>query len=423
MTPTVSVLIPTRNRAGLLPCAVRSVLEQTCAEFELIVCDNHCSDGTAEVVRGFTDPRVRYIRTERVLPMPENWAFALRQAVGEYVLFLPDDDALAPDALERGLAALRQSSSGLVCWKYVTYNDPHLPARPMLQNSLVFSKLNGQVTELDSRRTIVDLLSGTFLYPFPQLSNSLCRRALYLRALDWMPNALSAAGGDFTTAILLLAQLECYTFLSLPLTIIRYWEESLSSRVHRKEGRRDVRQFFTAGPEAEALVHPMPLEQLFLFTNLLYANRLAARRAIGGEIAAIPWDPFHYFCACHREITQKFEEAEKGAALAVFRDVLDRQEPALRDRVWQALQQEQPRGWLAHGRRWLREFIDNSPALARFEVRLRPQLKGIRLRLVRGQRQGFRNLSEAAQRLPGLTQDLLSGRLDRSCEFPGIFPY
>ncbi|MGO9485931.1 MAG: glycosyltransferase family 2 protein [Rhodomicrobium sp.] len=46
--PKYSILIPTRNGLRYLPYAIESVLSQSSDEFELIVSDNHSSDGTAE---------------------------------------------------------------------------------------------------------------------------------------------------------------------------------------------------------------------------------------------------------------------------------------------------------------------------------------------------------------------------------------
>ena len=62
--PKVSVIIPTRNRAAFLQAAIQSVLNQTFQDFEIIVVDDASQDQTAEVIRSFTGPRIRYIRHE-----------------------------------------------------------------------------------------------------------------------------------------------------------------------------------------------------------------------------------------------------------------------------------------------------------------------------------------------------------------------
>lgn len=63
--PTVSVVLPTYNRAHLLGKAIQSVLNQSYTDFELIVVDDGSTDNTEEVVRSLTDDRIRYIRRKQ----------------------------------------------------------------------------------------------------------------------------------------------------------------------------------------------------------------------------------------------------------------------------------------------------------------------------------------------------------------------
>ena len=62
--PSFSVVIPTYDREATLPRAIRSVLAQQFIDYELIVVDDGSTDGTAEAVSNFSDPRVRYVRQE-----------------------------------------------------------------------------------------------------------------------------------------------------------------------------------------------------------------------------------------------------------------------------------------------------------------------------------------------------------------------
>ena len=59
--PLVSVVIPTHNRAPLLPRVIRSVLAQTLADWELLLVDDASDDGTEEVAASLADARVRFI--------------------------------------------------------------------------------------------------------------------------------------------------------------------------------------------------------------------------------------------------------------------------------------------------------------------------------------------------------------------------
>ena len=98
--PRVSVCIPTYNRARYLALAIDSVLGQTFEAFELIVADDASTDDTAEVVRAYRDPRIRYLRNDRNLGGPANWVRAFGAATAPYCAILGDDDRWAPAFLE-----------------------------------------------------------------------------------------------------------------------------------------------------------------------------------------------------------------------------------------------------------------------------------------------------------------------------------
>jgi glycosyltransferase involved in cell wall biosynthesis len=102
---SVSVILPTYNRRHLVLEAIASVLAQPVPDLEVLVIDNDSSDGTFAVVSALPDPRVRCLReTRRGVAAARN--AGLRMARGRTVLFLDDDDLLAPSALPRLLAAL-----------------------------------------------------------------------------------------------------------------------------------------------------------------------------------------------------------------------------------------------------------------------------------------------------------------------------
>ena len=63
-TPRVSVVIPTYNRADLLPQTIASVLNQTFADFEVLIVDDGSTDATAQIIREIEDSRLIYIPQE-----------------------------------------------------------------------------------------------------------------------------------------------------------------------------------------------------------------------------------------------------------------------------------------------------------------------------------------------------------------------
>ena len=97
---TVTVVLTTCNRARFLQRAVQSVLAQTWTDFELIIVDNASRDETPRIVKGFADPRIRYVRHAVNLGGPAARNTGIKQARGRYVAFLDDDDQWLPSKLE-----------------------------------------------------------------------------------------------------------------------------------------------------------------------------------------------------------------------------------------------------------------------------------------------------------------------------------
>ena len=113
--PTVTVAIPTRNRASLLAIALESALDQTFADTEILVLDDASTDETPDLVRRYDDPRIRYVRHDPNIGMAENWSYGYVAGSGTYVAVLHDDDYWAPTFLERAVAMFEaEPRAGLV---------------------------------------------------------------------------------------------------------------------------------------------------------------------------------------------------------------------------------------------------------------------------------------------------------------------
>jgi len=117
--PLVTVIIPTYNRADLLPRAVRSVLNQTYASLELLVVDDGSTDETAEVMKGFEDPRVRFLRLEKNQGQCAAMNAGIKAARGEWMCFLDSDDEYLDTCIEKQMAVVQAADSELLGVVYV----------------------------------------------------------------------------------------------------------------------------------------------------------------------------------------------------------------------------------------------------------------------------------------------------------------
>lgn len=123
----VSVILPTRNRAHLIPRAIDSVLGQTVDDFELIVIDNGSADSTPAVLANYakSDPRVFVARSDSARGAAAARNVGIQHASGAYVAFIDDDDAWLPTKLDRQLSAITEAPNvGVVfCpYEYVSGN-------------------------------------------------------------------------------------------------------------------------------------------------------------------------------------------------------------------------------------------------------------------------------------------------------------
>ena len=120
----VSVIVPTYNRAHVIKEAIVSILSQTFTDFELIVVDNESTDNTEEVIKSYTDHRIRYFKNQNSGVVAVNRNYGINKARGEYIAFCDDDDLWMPEKLERQIEELEKDLEiGLVCTNGIKFDE------------------------------------------------------------------------------------------------------------------------------------------------------------------------------------------------------------------------------------------------------------------------------------------------------------
>jgi hypothetical protein len=118
--PLVSTIINVRNGAATLREAIESVLAQTFTEWELIIWDDRSSDASASIVAEYHGERVRYFLSPQDVSLGKARSDAIRQAKGEWIAFLDQDDIWLPGKLEKQMA-LADESVGLIYGRTIRF--------------------------------------------------------------------------------------------------------------------------------------------------------------------------------------------------------------------------------------------------------------------------------------------------------------
>ena len=121
--PKISVIIPTYNRQDIVSKAVRSVLNQTERDLEVIVVDDGSTDNTRAVIENLADARINYFYKTNGGPASAR-NFGLSRAGGQYVAFLDHDDLWPENYLEVMLSHLENNAEFGVVYSPITVVYP-----------------------------------------------------------------------------------------------------------------------------------------------------------------------------------------------------------------------------------------------------------------------------------------------------------
>ena len=211
-----SVLLPTRNGGDYLGDCIGSILNQSYEDMELIVSDNANTDNTPKIIESFSgDPRLKAFRTEKPVPVIENWNNALYESSGDYVLMMGDDDFLLPGYFEKmeGILEKYNQPDGITCNGYAYifpdaisentpshYSDPFfnygsdLKHEGMLSPEVLHSIVRDMfrfdvrvplntLAHLWSRKVIDRVEGGIFRPPYP---DHFALNSIFLKAKTWI---------------------------------------------------------------------------------------------------------------------------------------------------------------------------------------------------------------------------------------------
>ncbi|BDI17363.1 hypothetical protein ANSO36C_31650 [Nostoc cf. commune SO-36] len=118
----ISVIIPAYNSEKTIKETIQSVLNQTFANFELIIINDGSQDSTLDIITQIKDPRIKVFSYANAGGNVSRNR-GLNHAVGEFVSFLDADDLWTPNKLEFQLKALQENSTAKVAYSWTDYID------------------------------------------------------------------------------------------------------------------------------------------------------------------------------------------------------------------------------------------------------------------------------------------------------------
>lgn len=119
----ISVVIPTYNRANLLPKAVKSVLEQNHQSIEIIIVDDLSTDNTKEVIASFQNEKIKYVVNSRAKGANGARNTGVLMAKGKYIAFQDSDDIWLPTKIEKQLKYMEENTEVDMCFCSLNIDD------------------------------------------------------------------------------------------------------------------------------------------------------------------------------------------------------------------------------------------------------------------------------------------------------------
>ena len=128
----ISIILPTFNHAKFLKKAVESVVNQSYIHWELIIVDNNSTDNTIDIVKSYSDKRIKYFKIQNYGVIAASRNLGISKAKGSWIAFLDSDDWWTTDKLIKCVKYLDNNTFDLI------YHDLFLVSKP---NQSIFKKL------------------------------------------------------------------------------------------------------------------------------------------------------------------------------------------------------------------------------------------------------------------------------------------
>jgi len=299
MPPLFSVVIPTFNRSDLFPYAVKSILNQSFRDFEIVLSDNCSGDDTPQIAQQFGDPRFKYVCTSSHFTIGDSWEFARKQASGGLIIMLSDDDVLVSTALEHFAAEVQDCDGDFLFSSIAEYRDNTYPGED--RNSVSCTGFSGLsrvvstdefVRPLFSFRQKFNMHPSAFAFPkkIADYVASRTGRFFWTNGVEYSAWPITAA---FAKRIV---------HMDMPLTILGRTGKSWGSNIVQcNPGKEKIQAFIK---DVDHVHKYVPLNN-FTIINLIAEGILTAKHLFPREFASYEFDELNYLRGVMHELRRR----------------------------------------------------------------------------------------------------------------------
>jgi glycosyltransferase involved in cell wall biosynthesis len=219
--PLLSVVIPVKLNTGTLEYTVKTVLNQTYSNIQIVISNNSDQDYVRNLISKFNDKRIKIITPKKTnINFRADWEFALNGADGDYVTFLGDDDGVLPNAYSLGMSYILNHDVNAFTWKKINYNWPdHLVEE---SRNLLIGDSKPEVQKINAKKALRQLAKFRIGYnTLPCIYNSIVSMDDIRSVIDQSKQKVFFYGPipDVYSGIALSTVVGQYYFASFPLTI------------------------------------------------------------------------------------------------------------------------------------------------------------------------------------------------------------
>lgn len=229
----VSVIIPVYNAEKYLNSCVDSILDQTYTNIEVILINDKSTDNSLEIARKYTkkDKRVKLVSKETNQGINQARKTGFENAIGDYIMFVDDDDIIAKKLVEDHLNALSKTGADVSISKAFWWDD-----KTTLDIESIYSSGSGELKVLRKKLAYRSLVTETSPFSDTEVGmlwNKLHKRS-YFEGYDWSLSNMPAE--DFMTNALLLARVQSVVYIDKVHYFHRISSNSTMGQLNRKKG-------------------------------------------------------------------------------------------------------------------------------------------------------------------------------------------